>query len=54
MCSSQNNRPSPRAFLANFSGPQPWAEKIALLFKNSWVKISNFQSCCGHPGEPGC
>ena len=54
MCQPQPDRPSPTAFFGNFSGPQPWTEKISLLLKNSWLKISRFQSCCGHPGEPGC
>ncbi len=25
-----------------------------LLFRNVFIKIRNRQSCCGHPGEPGC
>ena len=54
MCQPHRQSPSPKAFFGNFAGPQPWTEKIALLFKNSWLKISNLQTCCGHPGEPGC
>jgi hypothetical protein len=54
MCQPNNQSPSPRAFWSNFAGPRPWTEKIALFFKNSWRKISHFQSCCGRPGEPGC
>jgi hypothetical protein len=32
----------------------PWLKKVYLLIRNNWIKIKNFQSCCGHPGEPGC
>ncbi len=54
MCSSQRPRPSPKAFFANLAGPRPWTEKVSLLLKNNWLKLKNFQDCCGHPGEPGC
>jgi hypothetical protein len=54
MCPPQRPRPSARAFFTNLSGPQPWLEKVSLLLKNNWLKIKNFQDCCGHPGEPGC
>jgi hypothetical protein len=32
----------------------PLHRKIYLLFRNNFIKISKGQSCCGHPGEPGC
>jgi len=54
MCQSKKMRPSPRAFLTNLQGPEPWARKLQLLLRNNWLKLKNFQDCCGHPGEPGC
>lgn len=47
-------RPSPRAFLTNLQGPEPWAVKLRLLLRNNWLKLIRRQNCCGHPGEPGC
>jgi hypothetical protein len=32
----------------------PLSKKLWLLLRNNWIKISKFQNCCGHPGEPGC
>jgi len=46
--------PNLRAFFSNFSTPMPLHRKIYLLFRNNFIKISKRQSCCGHPGEPGC
>ena len=54
MCQEERTRPSPRAFFANLQGPGPWREKIRLLLRNNWKKLTGFQDCCGHPGEPGC
>jgi hypothetical protein len=45
---------SGRSFLANLHADMPWSKKIRLLIRNNWIKIRNFQGCCGHPGEPGC
>ncbi len=42
------------AFLTNMSVKMPLAKKLRLLFRNNWTKISKRQTCCGHPGEPGC
>ncbi|MGC8811062.1 MAG: hypothetical protein ACP5Q3_12500 [bacterium] len=41
-------------FFTNLKGPLPWPKKLGLLFRNNWIKIRHLQSCCGHPGEPGC
>ena len=46
--------PSLCAFFSNFSAPMPLHRKIYLLFRNNFNKLSKGQSCCGHPGEPGC
>lgn len=52
MCS--NETPQPVAFLANLRAPMPLGRKIRLLGRNFWIKVSKRQTCCGHPGEPGC
>jgi len=52
MCS--NAAPSRSAFLDNLRKPMPLERKLKLLGGNTWIKISKRQSCCGHPGEPGC
>ena len=52
MCS--NAAPSRSAFLDNLRKPMPLDRKLKLLAANTWIKISIRQSCCGHPGEPGC
>ncbi len=53
MC-SESTHGTPGAFLQNLRAPMPLGRKIHLVFRNSWIKISRGQSCCGHPGEPGC
>ncbi|MCX5888293.1 MAG: hypothetical protein NTY36_02440 [Deltaproteobacteria bacterium] len=54
MCDPSQPRPSARAFWTNLSGPRPRPEKIRLLLRNNWLKLVRIESCCGHPGEPGC
>jgi hypothetical protein len=54
MSQAERPRPSPRAFITNLTGREPWSEKLRLLIRNNWIKLKNFQDCCGHPGEPGC
>ena len=46
--------PRRRAFLTNMSAPMPIHRKIYLVLRNNLTKIRRGQSCCGHPGEPGC
>jgi len=46
--------PSLRAFFTNMSAPIPLRRKLYLVFRNNLIKILKRQSCCGHPGEPGC
>ena len=41
-------------FFTNWSQPMPFGRKLRLTLRNNWIKISKRQSCCGHPGEPGC
>jgi hypothetical protein len=43
-----------RAFLANLGVDMPWRRKLALLLRNSLIKLTRLQACCDHPGEPGC
>ncbi|MEW5801259.1 MAG: hypothetical protein AB1847_04045 [bacterium] len=50
----REKRPSPRAFFTNLQVDMPWKEKAKLLVRNNLIKITRGQSCCGHPGEPGC
>lgn len=46
--------PGLKAFFTNMSAPMPPHQKLYLVFRNNFIKISKRQSCCGHPGEPGC
>jgi len=32
----------------------PLLTKLRLLTRNLWRRAYRFQTCCGHPGEPGC
>jgi hypothetical protein len=50
----EKRRPKAQSFFMNFRGDMPWTKKIVLFIRNNWIKIKKFQSCCGHPGEPGC
>ena len=43
-----------RAFFTNMAAPMPLHRKLYLVFRNNLVKVWKRQSCCGHPGEPGC
>lgn len=52
MCSEPT--PGANAFLQNLRAPMPLGRKLRLVFRNTWIKVSYAQSCCGHPGEPGC
>jgi len=54
MCSNEGNRPVPSAFIRNLRKPMPLGEKLRLIARNTTIKITRMQSCCGHPGEPGC
>jgi hypothetical protein len=56
MCSEPMKRPGPdpQAFLRNLRQPMPLGRKIRLVVKNTSIKFRYRQSCCGHPGEPGC
>jgi hypothetical protein len=48
------SNPDPKDFFENLQTKLPLKEKIRLIIKNNWIKIKHRQSCCGHPGEPGC
>ncbi len=49
------DRPSLGAFFTNWRESQlPVHKKLALTFRNNWIKLRKRQSCCGHLGEPGC
>jgi hypothetical protein len=48
-------RPSLRALFNNFSTyDAPFHIKLALAFRNTFIKIRTHSNCCGNPGEPGC
>jgi len=47
-------QPSLRSFFANWRQPMPLSRKLRLATRNTWIKVRHLQSCCGHPGEPGC
>ena len=42
------------AFFTNWSQPMPLYRKFLLMFRNMGIRIVKRQTCCGHPGEPGC
>ncbi len=43
-----------RQFLTNLDQPMPLPEKLRKLTGNLWRRAVLRQTCCGHPGEPGC
>jgi hypothetical protein len=48
-------RSSLQAFFTNWRESKlPVHKKLALTFRNNWIKLRKHQECCGHPGEPGC
>ncbi len=43
------------AFFRNFRTYQaPFHVKLALAFRNNFIKLQMHSECCGHPGQPGC
>jgi hypothetical protein len=52
MCA--NEKPDIQAVIRNLKKPVPFLQKLGFVIKNSLIKITKFQNCCGHPGEPGC
>ena len=52
MCS--NEQSSPEAAWRNLRQAMPIGKKMKLVLRNTTIKITKRQSCCGHPGEPGC
>jgi hypothetical protein len=46
--------PDGSAWIRNLRKPMPLGRKLRLVARNTWIKISRLQSCCGHHGEPGC
>ncbi len=48
-------RKSPKAFVRNWSASElPTGKKALLAARNILKKAVTGQTCCGHPGEPGC
>jgi hypothetical protein len=48
-------KPSLRAALRNFwRSDAAFVERCKQAARNNAIKIRTGQSCCGHPGEPGC
>lgn len=41
-------------FLANLLAPMPIHKKLYLVLRNTMIKVTKRQTCCGHAGEPGC
>lgn len=55
MCGEHTDpNPSSNAALRNLRQPMPLAKKLKLVARNTTIKITRRQHCCGHPGEPGC
>lgn len=56
MCDpDQANRPSFRSIFSNWNEyDASFATKVRLALKNSWIRVSQRQTCCGNHGEPGC
>ncbi len=48
-------RPSPRAMFSNWASfDAPFGVKLRMAVSNTLIKLRKRQSCCGHPGQPGC
>ena len=44
-----------QALLSNWSTyDAPFATKLRMAASNTFIKLRKRQSCCGHPGQPGC
>jgi hypothetical protein len=41
-------------FFTNMRTPYPAVTKLRLLIRNLSLRLIKRQTCCGHPGEPGC
>jgi hypothetical protein len=53
MCSNER-QDGPRGYLANLRQPMPWWRKLYVVVRNMWLRVLRMDTCCGHPGEPGC
>ena len=51
---SHSSPPSLRHWLTNMEQPMPLGAKLSKLTRNLWRRVALGQTCCGHPGEPGC
>ncbi len=47
-------KPNVKEVVANLKQSMPFRRKLWLFVKNVSIRITKFQTCCGHPGEPGC
>jgi len=47
-------RPSFAEALANLRRPLPPRRWLLVFARNLGLRLVHRQSCCGHPGEPGC
>jgi len=52
MCSE--TAPSRSAAWENLRKPMPLGEKLRLIRRNVGIRVAKHDTCCGHPGEPGC
>jgi hypothetical protein len=50
----KDERGSARQAVSNWHTPMPLGRKLWLFARNNFRKLRTGQSCCGHPGEPGC
>jgi hypothetical protein len=51
---SGRNRRARSSLLANWTQPGPLGWKLKRTAANFAIKVTRRQTCCGHPGEPGC
>lgn len=47
-------RPTLESVIANLKQPMPFPAKIWKMTRNYMRRVRNLDTCCGHPGEPGC
>ena len=46
---------NPKTSMANWRNSDlTFGRKLRVAMGNTWIKIRKRQTCCGHPGEPGC
>jgi hypothetical protein len=51
---SADNRPNAKDTFDNLKKPMPFFQKLGLIIRNLFLKMTRMKNCCGHPGDPGC